>query len=341
MFNANKLRYANVAAQVSWILRDSAGSKITDSSSDEVNKLVVAYVLGFLLLGAVKIRGLRRVEQYGPPSLEVVFNALWPKEGGHLRSIAFSLSENDTTDAAGYGRYDYLTLAAEGKLPTGFSVCVQSARKAEARTKFEEKTTYLRGRRDRALPDLSDAVRGAGWLDEARAIERLGHWKQLREFASKQVRAHPAYAAAWVLVGVSAIKLGDSTGAIDACIRATQLCPDAAEAWAHLAMAYMAAEDLTKCAEACGAARRINPRNKIALRALGWVATAYKRPSDAIRIYRYLVQAEPEANDLWFCLGVACLESGARGQAVDVYEHLMTTNRQVAVQLLSLIRAMT
>jgi tetratricopeptide (TPR) repeat protein/SAM-dependent methyltransferase len=83
---------------------------------------------------------------------------------------------------------------------------------------------------------------------------RAGRFAEARDRLDRAVRAAPADADAWMLLGLTRRRLGDVDGAVDALERAVAADPEHGPAWANLGVARVAAGRVEAAAEALRAA---------------------------------------------------------------------------------------
>jgi tetratricopeptide (TPR) repeat protein len=113
---------------------------------------------------------------------------------------------------------------------------------------------------------------------------------------------------------------GDWAGLINHSLWWTQVCPEEADAWIYLGVAYRKSNQPAKAIEAYQQALRINPEYAEAWYNLGIAYADSNQPAKAIEVYQQALRINPEYADAWNNLGVAYNEAGQYDEAIEAYK---------------------
>ena len=114
-----------------------------------------------------------------------------------------------------------------------------------------------------------------------RAAVRTGDGLMARGALEAVVEAQPELGEAWALLALARVLTADPEAGVEAALRATQILPDDALAWHHLAVAYERDHRAALAEDAAAQAERLSPQ--VFARPRAWTEDEWRRALTAAR----------------------------------------------------------
>ena len=152
---------------------------------------------------------------------------------------------------------------------------------------------------------FSDAQRSLAAGDSAAAIGKLNH----------AVQADPTFADAYLLLGITEFKRGNTAAAMQYDLQALKLQPHSYSAHYNLALAYLREHRFNEGRAQLEQAVRLDPNQPDAAYDLGIVLLEHGHPAEAMVHLTRAQKLNPQRPDVAFNIVRACLESGHALQA--------------------------
>jgi len=185
------------------------------------------------------------------------------------------------------------------------------------------KRRHSGGARRRAPPAGGSRRRAAARLETALAHHRAGHAGEAEALYREVLRARPADADAWRLLGLLMHQCGRPREAVDALREAVRLRPDDAQAHGLLGNVRAMHGDLEGAAAAFRDVLRTTPGDPEAHSNLGYVLAHAGRLAEAVAAYREAIALRPDFPEGHFNLAHALQRRGLLSEAAAHYRRAL------------------
>jgi Flp pilus assembly protein TadD len=169
------------------------------------------------------------------------------------------------------------------------------------------------------------------WLNKAMAFTKEKDWASLLTHSLRWTEACPEQAEAWYYLGVAyGSESGQIAREIDAYKHPLRIRPEDADTWNTLGIAYLRSGQTAKGIDALQQALRIRPEDADVWNILGMAYGQSGQTAKEIEAFQQTLHINPEYEHAWFNLGSAYRESGQNVKAIAAYQQALRINPESA-----------